>query len=66
MAVLAIGIKQNDEVIVPNYTQIAKPNSVKLLGATPVFVNVEKDALCLDYDFLKEVINSKIKVFYYY
>ena len=37
---LNIGI--GDEVIVPNYTMIATPNSVKMFGAVPVFVDVEE------------------------
>ena len=38
LAALAVGINAGDEVIVPNYTMIATPNSVKMIGAKPVFV----------------------------
>ena len=40
---IANGIKSGDEVIVPNYTMIATPNSLKLIGAVPVFVDVKLD-----------------------
>src|SRR5687768_2444538 len=48
LAALALGIGPGDEVIVPNYTMIATPNSVKMIGAEPVFVDVEAATLCLD------------------
>ena len=40
---MACGIGTGDEVIIPNYTMIATPNSIKLLGAQPIFVDVEKE-----------------------
>ena len=33
LAAMACGIKSGDEVIIPNYTMIASPNSIKLFGA---------------------------------
>ena len=33
LAAIALGIKPNDEVIVPNFTMVATPNSVNMLGA---------------------------------
>lgn len=61
LAAIAAGIKAGDEVIVPNYTMIATPNSIKFLGAEPVFVDVEKDSLCLDIDLVKKAITTKTK-----
>lgn len=58
---LAAGIKAGDEIIVPNYTMIATPNSVKLFGAIPVFVDVEKDTLCMDIECAREAVTSKTK-----
>ena len=43
LAGLALGLVHGDEVIVPNFTMIATPNSQKLFGAEPVFVDVEAD-----------------------
>ncbi len=48
LAAMALGIKAGDEVIIPNYTMIASPNSVVDVGAIPVFVDVEPETLCLD------------------
>lgn len=58
---LAAGIKAGDEVIVPNFTMIATPNSVKMFGAEPVFVDVEPETLCMDIDCARKVITPKTK-----
>lgn len=61
LAAIALGIEHGDEVIVPNFTMIASPNSVKMIGATPVFVDVEPETLCLDFELTKQAITSKTK-----
>lgn len=61
LAAIACGIQYGDEVIVPNYTMIATPNSVKMIGAVPVFVDVEPGTLCLDIEKVKEAITPKTK-----
>jgi perosamine synthetase len=62
LAAMAVGIKAGDEVIVPNYTQIATPNSVKMFGAVPVFVDVEPETLCLDIKKVRQAITSKTRL----
>lgn len=61
LAALAAGIKAGDEVIVPNYTMIATPNSIKMIGAKPIFVDIEYDTLCLDLNLVEKVITPKTK-----
>jgi perosamine synthetase len=61
LAAMAAGIVAGDEVIVPNYTMVATPNSVKMFGAIPVFVDVEPDTLCLDIELVRRAITSKTK-----
>jgi perosamine synthetase len=61
LAAMACGVQAGDEVIVPNYTMIATPNSIKMFGATPVFVDVERETLCLDIEKVKQAITSKTK-----
>ncbi|MDP3437357.1 MAG: DegT/DnrJ/EryC1/StrS family aminotransferase [Bacteroidales bacterium] len=58
---IAAGIEAGDEVIVPNYTMIATPNSIKMIGAKPVFVDVEKETLCLDIEKVRKSITNKTK-----
>lgn len=48
MALLALGVKPGDEVIVPSFTFAATANAVRLAGATPVFVDIEADYFCID------------------
>jgi perosamine synthetase len=61
LAALACGIEAGDEVIVPNYTMVATPNSIKLFGAVPIFIDVEPNTLCLDFELVEKAINSKTK-----
>lgn len=48
LGMLAAGIGAGDEVIVPSFTFAATGNSVKLAGATPIFVDIEADSFCID------------------
>lgn len=65
LAAMALGIGPGDEVIVPNYTMIATPNSVKMIGATPVFVDVEKETLCMDVEKAAAAITPRTKAIFY-
>lgn len=48
LALLTLGIGPGDEVIVPSFTFAATANSVRLAGATPVFVDIEPATFCMD------------------
>lgn len=61
LAALACGLQRGDEVIVPNYTMIASPNSIKMFGIQPVFVDVEADTLCLDIKKVEAAITANTK-----
>lgn len=61
LAAMSLEIKAGDEVIVPNYTMIATPNSVKMFGAIPVFVDVEPDTLCMDVELARRAITARTK-----
>jgi len=58
---LAHGIKQGDEVIVPSFTFIATANAPLFVGAKPVFADIEEETLGLDPENVKEKITSKTK-----
>ena len=47
LALLALGVGQGDEVIVPEITWIATAAPVTYVGATPVFADVEPDTWCM-------------------
>jgi len=61
IALRALDIGPQDEVIVPDITMAATPNAVILAGAKPVFVDIEKNSLCLDVGKVSEAVNSKTK-----
>lgn len=61
LAAMAVGVQAGDEVIVPNYTMIATPNSVKMFGAVPIFVDVEPETLCLDIEKVKQALTPKTR-----
>jgi dTDP-4-amino-4,6-dideoxygalactose transaminase len=50
LALRAMGVGPGDEVIVPAFTFIATAESVSLLGATPVFADIDPQSLNLDFD----------------
>lgn len=43
VTLLALGIGPGDEVITPSLTWVSTANVITLLGATPVFVDVDSD-----------------------
>lgn len=61
LAAMALGITAGDEVIVPNFTMIATPNSVRMFGALPKFVDVEPETLCLDLELTRKAITPRTK-----
>lgn len=61
LALLALGIGKGDEVIVPAFSYIATANVVELVGATPVFVDIDIETYNIDISKIESVISSKTK-----
>ena len=61
LALLAAGIKEGDEVIVPSITFIATANAVKYIGAVPVFVDIHDTYWCMDELAIASLITEKTK-----
>ena len=61
LALQACEIKPGDEVVVPDFTMVATPNSAELIGAKAVFVDIDRRNLCMDFDKMKEAITRKTK-----
>ena len=57
----ALDIKPNDEVLIPSFTFVATANSVKSIGAKPVFVDILKDNFTMDPDDIKKKITKRTK-----
>lgn len=60
-ALAAFGIGPGDEVIVPALTWYATASAVRYLGATPVFVDVEPDTLCLDPALVEAAVTERTR-----
>ncbi|HBU12169.1 MAG TPA: aminotransferase DegT [Clostridiales bacterium] len=61
LALLALGIKEGDEVIVPSFTYIATANAVRYCGATPVFADSLADTWNMDPAAIRKKITPKTK-----
>lgn len=61
IALLALGIGPGDEVITPSQTWVSTANMICLLGATPVFVDVDRDTLMTDAVAIEAAITPRTK-----
>ena len=61
LALLACGVEEGDEVIVPNLTFISTSSTVKHANAKPVLVDVDRKTWNIDPDKIKEAITEKTK-----
>ena len=61
LALIAMGVGQGDEVIVPSFTFAASANSVRLAGAEPVFVDIDSDTFCVDPTAVEAAITDRTK-----
>ena len=60
LALIACGVKPGDEVLVQSFTFCASSHPITYLGATPVFIDSEKDSWNMDPDLLEESIKDRI------
>jgi perosamine synthetase len=61
LALLALGIGEGDEVIIPNLTFAATINTVLHANATPVIVDIESNSWCIDPVEIESAITPKTK-----
>ncbi len=61
IAMMALGVGQGDEVITSSFTFIATAETIALLGAKPVFVDIEPETYNLDPALLESAITDKTK-----
>lgn len=61
LALIACGIKEGDEVIVPAFTWVATANAVIYCNAKPVFIDIDSQTFNLDLDQIKNKITPKTK-----
>ncbi|MEI6294248.1 MAG: DegT/DnrJ/EryC1/StrS family aminotransferase [Methanomicrobiales archaeon] len=61
LSLLSLGIRKNDEIIVPDLTWIATAAPVSYVGATPVFADCDEKTWCISVDAFQECITPKTK-----
>ncbi|KAK1564193.1 TDP-4-keto-6-deoxy-D-glucose transaminase [Colletotrichum navitas] len=61
MAAMIIDIRPGDEVVFPSYTFVSTVNAFVARGATPVFVDIEKDTMNLNVDLVEAAITERTR-----
>jgi perosamine synthetase len=61
LALVALGVGPDDEVIVPSLTYVATANAVRYQGATPVFVDVDPNTWCMDPGLLEQAVTKRTR-----
>jgi dTDP-4-amino-4,6-dideoxygalactose transaminase len=61
IAMMALNLKPGDEVILPAFTYVATAEVIKLLGLTPVMVDVNQDDFLIDITQIEKAITPKTK-----
>lgn len=62
IALMALELKEGDEVIVPSFTYVATAEVIALLKLTPVMVEVDPDTFNTTAEIIKKAITKKTKV----
>jgi perosamine synthetase len=60
----SLGIKKDDEVIIPAFTCVVVANAIKYLEAKPIYCDIKKKDFNIDLYKIKKLINNKTRVIY--
>lgn len=61
LSLMALGIKSGDEVITSTFSFISAAEMIAMLGAKPVFIDIDPSSYHLDIKLLKQAITEKTK-----
>ena len=61
LALLAVGVQQDDEVVTVSHSYIATANSIRYCRAVPVFVDIEPDTFNMDPRLLEDAITPRTR-----
>ena len=60
LALIACGVETGDEVLVQSFTFCASSHPITYLGATPVFIDSERESWNMDPELLEEAVKDRI------
>lgn len=62
LALLLVGVEQNDEVITQALTFIATANAISYIGADPIFIDVDRDTMGLSPDAMRKWLSKNTEI----
>lgn len=65
LAMLSLGIREDDEIILSAITYVATGNAIKYCGATPIFCDVNEDTWNINTGLIENLITEKTKAIFY-
>lgn len=61
LGLLSLGVKLGDEVITPSFNNIADFQSIRYIGANPVFCDIKEECLTIDPEKIEDLITENTK-----
>ncbi|WP_424493669.1 DegT/DnrJ/EryC1/StrS family aminotransferase [Salinimicrobium sp. GXAS 041] len=61
LALLMAGVKAGDEVLCQSMTFVASANPINYVGATPIFIDSEKETLNISPQYLKKAVQKRME-----
>ena len=62
VSLLAIGLKKNEEVMIPSFNFVASANAINYCGGIPHFIDIEESTLSIDPVKLKRYLNKNFLI----
>jgi dTDP-4-amino-4,6-dideoxygalactose transaminase len=60
-ALAAVGVRPGDEVVTPAFSFVASASTIVMLGATPIFVDIDPETFTLDPDALARALSPRTR-----
>jgi len=61
IALMSLGVSYGDEIITVSFTWISTAESISILGAIPVFVDIDENTFCIDIDQIETALTFRTK-----
>jgi|TARA_B110000459_G_C16601817_1_gene491470 dTDP-4-amino-4,6-dideoxygalactose transaminase len=64
-SLITLGIKPGDEVLTTNFSWISTASCISMVGATPVFCDIDKETYHMSLNSIKKMYSEKVKAIVY-